>query len=177
MNRPRVEWLRYELKVGQGFEFTDPPAVQFSPPGFTGELKDGVLTVRPVEEYSSEEEARVALEPHLEAWSMHALLGDGVRLSFQFRHAEVVDQEPKEGVHHVVVKMRSATSARATVTVVRRRYPQPADGLAVSPDVRTRGRGISPTERDGSSFYRWRSSSGRALVGCSGRGNKRPSHG
>jgi hypothetical protein len=52
------------------------------------------LIARPRENYTSEYEARLALEPHLQSWSAKAELVDRVPMSFHFVGSESADRRP-----------------------------------------------------------------------------------
>ena len=93
MRDPHVTSLHYAVTSDESTSYQDPPPVTVVDTLGTFLLVDGKLTVEPAEHYSSEADARAAIEPYLRAWEMAAdLSGHSAELQFQFETADIVDR-------------------------------------------------------------------------------------
>lgn len=97
MRDPHVAELVYTLAVREGVNYQDPPPVSFGTPVATLQLKAGVLTCEMRGHYSTAQEARNAVQPYLDAWSIHSRLLGHYGFGFRFSHANVIDRNPPEG--------------------------------------------------------------------------------
>jgi len=101
------------------------------------------LVARPRGNYTSEYEARLALEPHLQSWSAKAELVDRIPMSFHFVGSELGDRRPQPGGGDAteLVVFGAAQSQRSdSVTLIR------VIGDLPAPDPRWHGE--SPLARD-----------------------------
>ena|SRR2546425_12729256 len=64
---------------------------------FEAELRDGVLSARPDDDFDDEQAARDALEPLLGDWEAIAYLDGNHRISFDFMNADIRDLNPESG--------------------------------------------------------------------------------
>ena len=63
--------------------------MDFSLGGFSCHLRDGVLTATPETQFTSAQDARQTLLPHLRAWQVWSLAGHGVAIEIRFTSAEI----------------------------------------------------------------------------------------
>jgi hypothetical protein len=139
MRDPHVKSLRYRLIPGPGLSFDNPEPVRHETEAFRIYLADGIVTLHMKLHHASERSARQQAESYLAAWVVVA----GVRhhrigIRFDFAHADLVDRAPARGGidgHGFVAVGRLALKGEATHLVIDRRYPDPPNDFAVSPDV------------------------------------------
>jgi hypothetical protein len=105
---------------------------------FECRLEEGQLLAVPQSHYSGTDSARQELEPHLRAWELAADMVHGLRISFRFSSARVVDRRPTAGSATLAVEALDAGAAfdEVKVTIGHSAYPAPpARPLVESPLV------------------------------------------
>ena len=142
MRDPHVNWLTYRMGHSSDVSYENPPQLSFSCEGFTGTLKDEILTVAMKDHFASVAEARSHVEGFLRAWELHdRILGARDEISFTFDDAEVVDRDPvppgKDQVVSVEAAVLSLSGTTVSLHVTRKSYPAPPTGFVVTPDVET----------------------------------------
>ena len=94
----RVNMLRYTIARESPLDVFAPEAGGTYLLGDFDCIADPVtLIARPRGHYTSEYEARLALEPHLQSWSAKAELVDRIPMSFHFVESESADRVPQPG--------------------------------------------------------------------------------
>lgn len=140
MRDPHVETLTYLLQTDGSVHYTDPAPVAFDSSTVSFHLAAGVLSVRPFGHFTSEQEARDAVEPYLRMWEASAFLNAGkAELLFEFRDSRIVDRNPPQlGMPTSIQLPLLRSSARLispTIIEGRREYPAPPGHFALSRDV------------------------------------------
>lgn len=140
MRDPHIERLHYKIASNPGirYEGTEPTTV--TTPLGEFELSDGSLVVTPEEHFSSEAQARRAIEPFLRSWEMEADLRDQIRsIRFEFERTDVVDRAPpKPGEGATLnVELGEVVLVGESVSMVltRKKYPPPPTAFTTTPDV------------------------------------------
>jgi len=129
------------VNSGESVTYRDPPPLAISFPGFSAQLKADVLTCTLTEHYASVESARAVVEEYLRGWEIHTALTRGHgEISFTFRSARVVDQDPVRGsgqVSTAETSDRVVAGDTFSAHVIRRTYPAPEPAFRATPDVLT----------------------------------------
>jgi hypothetical protein len=146
VNDPHVEALHYKLVLDDGVSFAKGAApVTRQLPGFTVRLADDELTVTMHDHYSTEQDARRAVDGYLRAWRAHASLATNrAEFEFKFTRSEIVDLNPPPPPppgSATVIGVTAIASAEAfgtlTLHTTRAAYPEPPTGFALDPDTET----------------------------------------
>lgn len=141
MGDPHVVSLRYRLLTGDGVSYDDPPGLTRRFDGFSISLEDAVLTCEMEDHFPIVAEARKAVELVLRAWEIDAALnGRRGEISFSYESSEVIDRDRPPGqLPPIRAEGRGVVTFGASVSVhvTRKRYPDPPEGFAASPDVET----------------------------------------
>ncbi len=135
---PRVARLHYQVLPGEYVVFQDPPSTAWSTLAGILEVHAGHATIELTDHYPTEDEARQAVQPYLDAWEVSAGLSFPTRqrpFRFQFQTADVIDQAAAAGSHGPVTRARSV-SASAAIAEQLTSFPSPPASFAVNPDVK-----------------------------------------
>jgi hypothetical protein len=85
MKQPRVERLWFHVHIAPGVEFDSPQPLEYEMPEFHLKLSGNTLSLIPKVRFTTEREARAAVEPLLKAWEIKAGLDAGSPvISFEF---------------------------------------------------------------------------------------------
>ena len=137
----RVNMLRYTIARESPLDVFAPEAGGTYLLGDFDCIADPVtLIARPRGHYTSEYEARLALEPHLQSWSAKAELVDRIPMSFHFVESESADRLPQPSGGDGI-----------DVDAVRRRHSDPVTLIRVIEDLPApdpHWNGESPLARD-----------------------------
>src|SRR5688500_4766970 len=102
MKNRYVDSLSYRLKKDDSVVY-EAPDLQLSTPEFTGLLSDGDLTVHPTQPWSTEHEARAAVEPFLRSWQIDVGLQHGRDVfSFEFVGSRYVNPSAPAHMRYTV---------------------------------------------------------------------------
>ncbi len=136
-----VVLLLYKIKVSAKVTYNNPPPIEFETGLAQFHLENGKLVIRLNVHFSSEHEARIAIEPILRAWEIDAgiRIGIGV-LRFEFDKAEIVDRSPpppgpKNYVYVGSVANTVSVGDAVSVHLGIGRYPDPPKLFQITPDV------------------------------------------
>lgn len=138
MNDPHVEYLIYRLRTTEGLNFKDPAPLDRQTDTMSFWLEDEVLTVWPREAFSSEEEAREAVDPYLRSWEAHeAIRHSGKKvIIFDFETSKALDQDPPPPGATQVIRPRSTQVGievwSPTVVQWDPHYPEPPESFVAS---------------------------------------------
>lgn len=158
MSDPHVQSIRYRIQPGRFVVFTASAPLDFLPGILIGERAqdphpvtwttrecritlqaDYFAKIALLQHYAKVEEARAAVEPHLEQWQIHASVTTSVEgpplISFEDVDAVVVDRASKGTPPLKQDAALHAETAGAVVSV--RPFPDPPQRFTVSPDVQT----------------------------------------
>jgi hypothetical protein len=105
---------------------------------FDVELRDGFLGAQPRGLYEQSRDAREALEPHLRAWEVSAVLGNVAHdMRFVFESARLEDPDELPGNRKIEVELTETLSfsADAVISRTNERYPDPDPTIIVDPVV------------------------------------------
>lgn len=139
VNDPHVEMLSYDfVSLDERNDFS--AAVPWSGDlgYFDCRLEKGQFKAIPQRHYSDAASARQELEPHLRGWELVADIESGLRISFRFSGARIVDRQPVPGSVTVAAQAAEAVGSveSATIRVGHSAYPTPPPRpLALSPLV------------------------------------------
>jgi hypothetical protein len=140
----RVQMLRYTIARESASDVFAPGAGGTYQLGDFDCIADPVtLIAKPRGDYATAEEARRALEPHLDSWAAKAELIDQIPMSFHFVGSEMADRRPQPGGGDAIdpVVFDAVGSQRSdTVTLIR------VIGDLPAPDPRWQGE--SPLARE-----------------------------
>ena len=90
-----VESLTYSVAAGEGTEYLNPPPLTHRNPLGTFTIDQGILTVSPLQHYSSRAAARAAIEPFLDAWEAETdLTANPGTIRFKFESCQIIDRAP-----------------------------------------------------------------------------------
>lgn len=137
MNDPHVEVLHYRfesLNATDNFDNANPQTGIIDT--WEYQLSDGILKVSPQIHYSSEDDARVALEPLLRNWEESSFLSKSKHyIKFIFDHSDIIDRRPSPGNQTLHVHSAGSFLLFGKVTVVRNNsnYPPPEINYQSSP--------------------------------------------
>jgi hypothetical protein len=145
VNDPHVKELVYHIENGDGLHFQDPPPIGDETDAFDMTLEEGVVTFSMKEHHPTEQSARQAVEGYLRAWELDVALQYGrSELHFVFDRSGIVDRDPlpppPPGTKRVVElsgTVMGRSSARATLQVLKTKYPQPPSDFVADTDART----------------------------------------
>lgn len=139
MNDPHVVRLHYLVRLPELVSFKDPALVTWTTPEGDLTLDADHASIELVNHYATEDDARIALQPYLEAWEIWAGLTssyDRRLLSFEFRKAEIVDRAPPPGqVAALRARGVGTVTASAVVSVSFPEYPAPPQSFTASDEV------------------------------------------
>jgi hypothetical protein len=141
---PHVQILRYELAPGEKISYSDPEPLIRAHNLCNIELRDGKLTITPIEHFANEDEARKAIEPFLKAWEIKSDLKYNMgMIRFKFVRAEVIDRDPPPPGTPVAVPVKLLSASLTChgevsfVNVTFKKYPEPPKDFCISLDVET----------------------------------------
>lgn len=141
MNDPHVVSLEYELESPPQVVYDKPEPVERETASFDLRLSDGVLTANMKEHHATETEARAAVDAFLCSWEISLGLEHGLlRPRFRFRRSNVKDRNPPPPGSPVFVVSSASISMDGQYAVLKRtwrKYPEPPERFAVTPDVET----------------------------------------
>lgn len=133
---PHVESLEYRFVSDPTRVYESPSPVEGDAAAFKWRLADGRLTVTMKDHHATVPEARAAVDAFVRAWEIDLALKYGHReVRFEFDRPKVIDRA--SGTVLLAGVTATVTTARATLTVTHRKYPEPPIDFAVSPDVET----------------------------------------
>lgn len=140
MRDPHVEALFFSVFSTPGTKYVDPAVLRSTQPLGEFTIDQGILTVRPAEHFSSEREARGAIEPYLRSWEADADLRTAPgAIRFKFERSVVVDRAPPLPGHQISIALAAGASCvtgyAATLTVGRRSYPPPPTAFEMTNNV------------------------------------------
>jgi hypothetical protein len=119
----RVNTLRYTIARENPLDVFAPEAGGTYQLGDFDCIADPVtLIAKPRGNYTSEYEARLALEPHLQSWSAKAELVDRIPMSFHFVGSELAERRPQPSggdAIELVVFAASCATTSDSVTLIR----------------------------------------------------------
>lgn len=132
MNDPHVESLSYRFRVlDERHDYSAASAWHGQLDDFEAHLEGDTLVATPTPHFSSENEARAALEPLLRSWELRADLEDSIPIRFSFETAKAVDRQPTSG--QIVVQINAASEISIAndlaVRVGHASFPLPAHTL------------------------------------------------
>jgi len=140
MRDPHVERLQYDIGCEHGTAYNKPPPLDFTNVlgHFTAE--DGNLIVEPVDHFTSDGDAREAIQPFLRGWEIETDLKSNVgTIRFKFVRAEVIDRDPPGPSERQAV---SATAAEVAIfadvvsaLITHNAYPDPPNSFRFTSDV------------------------------------------
>lgn len=136
MNDPHVQRLFYELRCPSDVVFEQPPPLDHESFDARFNLDRGTLMVEPTRHFAEVSEARAVIEPFLRTWEIHdALVHGRQNLHFEYLSAHVVDRASPAHAAGATGLASLTLTATATVTSIRRAYPNPPTGFVVTPLV------------------------------------------
>ena len=141
MNDPHVVALIYSVRHHESVDYGKAQPLAFENDQFVVSLKDGKARFELKEHYSTEQQAREAVEPFIRNWRFDAeLRRDPDCFVLDFDKAEIIDRSPTPGV----IKVNAAPARwhfsipSPKVTVSPPTYPPTPTGIDSShPDVKT----------------------------------------
>lgn len=136
MNDPHVDSLQYRFKAPDPYDYSAASPWEGRLGDFAVRLADSVLLATPSVHFTSEEEARAALEPHLHSWKLRSDLDGGITIEFEFDQSSIRDRQPIPGDANVYVKTVVAVAVvpEVTLKVSPGKYPEPP-GVALVEDT------------------------------------------
>ena len=141
MNDPHVAALIYRVRHHESVDYGEAKPLGFENDQFVGSVKDGRGRFELKEHYSTEQQAREAVEPFIRNWRFDAeLRRDPDCFVLAFDKAEIIDRKPTPGVieMHAAPIRANASISSAKVTVSPPTYPPPPTGIDSShADVQT----------------------------------------
>jgi hypothetical protein len=134
MKRPRVERLGYHVHVAPEVEFDTPPPLEFETPEFYWKRSGDTLSLIPKVRFTTERDARVAVEPLLKTWEVQAGIdAGGPVFSFEFGTMRFIDEANNSpsgyGLDH--------RTARLGIAMHYSEYPSPPSAVTITPDIET----------------------------------------
>jgi len=141
VNDPHVERLRYRLASDPSdVAWRNPPPLAIDGPSYKIVLENQHVTVEMFDHYSSEESARLAVEPFLHAWEVHAAASARnpiEPLRFEFERAEVIDRSPDPpGVVRLSgIALGGGGAMSVSFSIGFSHYPPPPKQFVVTADV------------------------------------------
>jgi len=133
--------LHYRLRTCDRVSYVNTPPVEYKQEMVHMRLENGQLVCELKTHFSTEGEARTAIEPILRAWELETdVRGCIGELRFEFVRAEIVDRNPPPPgpSHYVLVTgVESITvsgSANVSMHVAKNRYPSPPSTFHVTPN-------------------------------------------
>lgn len=129
MCNTRVQELTYTIGSGAGISYRDPERQSFSNHLGSFEIIDTLLRVKPTEHFSSEIDARRAIETYLLDWEIEADITSNIgAIRFSFKESQVVEIEPCHGPEQPI-RVNSWESARVSdgisAQMICHKYPPP----------------------------------------------------
>lgn len=137
MNDPHVERLLYKFKSeNENDQFDEAEALKTIISDWEVELVDGELTAKPNIHFPNAESARIEFDDILNSWESAALLDPGrYRISFQYKHAEIIDRQPTPGVVTLSPATLYITATTGNINLIHniKNYPAPKRNFVSSP--------------------------------------------
>jgi hypothetical protein len=142
MHDPHVQALHYNVGSVETISYKDPQPLTFT--NHLGEfaLSDRKLRIVPIEYFSSETEARSAIEPFLRAWEIGTdLTSNFGMIRFEFERVELIDRNPPQPGGTLVVNLQGASmvmiGSSATLHLTCREYPRPPTAFSATAEVQS----------------------------------------
>src|SRR5215831_8869278 len=137
MNDPHVETLHYSIRHADTVDFNKAPLLEYDKePSFSVHIENGQANIKMKDHHPTEESARAAVEPFLEAWELKCTLDDANdRFEFVFQRADIVDRMQTHGQIYAQGFADGDGIGAAHAHCERLRYPDPPVGLAVDDHV------------------------------------------
>jgi hypothetical protein len=138
---PRVSFLSYRIISGDSHKFATEAELEGHLAGFRFHLRGEDAVFFPLEHFSSEVEARSALDPQLRAWELATALTEGLDvLAFKFLYANLEKAPPEPGVTIVpFVAQLTIGGLAPRVIVTHGVHRSPPTGFAMDECVETLG--------------------------------------
>lgn len=138
MNDPHVERLHYRIRHDQTVRYDKAPPLVCEMPLFTARIEGDRAVLEMKGHFASEEEAKSAAAPFLQAWEVWAgLERDLGEFGFTYVSCDVVDRRPPPGNGAVVAAGTVHVEGfPPSIRVDQGSYPEAPDHFAVSPAVR-----------------------------------------
>jgi hypothetical protein len=140
MNDPYVVELYYSLKLSDDISFDNPPSLIEDFGIFDLTLANNGVVIQMKSDCSTEEQARVLVEPYLRAWELDNFLNMGkMEFWFEFVNSKIVDRNPPPCDGSIVLHVHHVEQLQiideVTCHVIRKNYPLPPRNILYSPDV------------------------------------------
>ena len=140
MNDPHVTALQYWVNHDDSVDYNEADPLNYEHELFHLEANGRTVIIKPTEHYTSEEEARTALEGFIRHWEFEAALESGSnRFSLSYMGGDVVDRNPPPsppGTVQIRATLRSGPATiSARVRVGRKTYPGVPSGQPINTDV------------------------------------------
>ena len=99
MNDPHIEALLYVVEHDDSIDYDNATPLHFDGPAFRLTVDDGEARFEMKEHFSTEENARAAVEPFIDRWEFEASLRSGPgQFNLRYRQPVIVDRNPTPGV-------------------------------------------------------------------------------
>jgi hypothetical protein len=137
MNDPHVETLHYSIRHADTVDFNKAPPLEYDKePSFSVHIENGQANIKMKDHHPTEESARAAVEPFLEAWELKCTLDDADdKFEFVFQRADIVDRMQTHGQIYAQGFADGDSTASAHAHTQRLKYPDPPVGLAFDSNV------------------------------------------
>jgi hypothetical protein len=120
-----LDTLTYSIRwLDPGFSMT-PPKTELTLSDFDCTIDGERLIARPKGQYANETEARAALEPLLEAWTLQLELENGYRVEFRLSDSMAKEVRADGTTHHVVGLHTVLSMSDSLSIAVGARIPEP----------------------------------------------------
>lgn len=139
MCNTRVQELTYTIGSGAGISYRDAERQSFSNHLGSFEIIDTLLRVKPTEHFSSEIDARRAIETYLLDWEIEADITSNIgAIRFSFKESQVVETEPCHELERAI-RVDSWESAKVSdcvsVQIICHKYPRPPHEFRATQEV------------------------------------------
>ena len=139
MNDPHVTALHYWVEHNDSVDYDKAPLLEFENDLLHLRLDKRSLTIKPQEHYSSEEEAKKAVEGFVRSWEFSAAVDAGTnRFSLKYLGADLYDRNPPPappGVRQVTATFRAVPmTSQVHLRQSRGTYPTPPTSTKTDPD-------------------------------------------
>ncbi len=134
--------LQYKLRRNEIVTYVEPAPITFELPVATISLANGDLVCEMKEHFTTEAEAKDAVEPMLRAWEVDLDLRYGRgEFRFDFVKSEIIDRAPVNPgeIHAHLIAATGIVSleafGKATIHVERKNYPNPPGSFRLTPQA------------------------------------------
>ena len=143
IREPHVQALVYSVSAESGTEYVNPETLDVQHALGRFRIEERKLRIEPVAHFGTEEEARAAFDPVVQAWEMEAALHSTIpgTIRFRFESAEVIDLNPPPPGASADLPVRLSVRAIVALAgdVVAKRtfssYPPPPQSFSTSTEV------------------------------------------